>query len=219
MFDYSYSTKLSLEDVWDGLFLYWLLEDAQERGTSLELIHNAPSQAKQLKPALHAWNIRIAGPGQEAWNHACELCCWVRIENGIKVATRATVTDGVTIGRPTCGVPDCDVQMDSPKDRYCPIHWQQDKLCVVTTCSQPAEAGHRTCVIEEHRKLETWLDERNSAMFQLKQRLLRLRTSQPVQSIPDRLEGPFADEITEVSVNQDGICESDKPHQEKAFVP
>ena len=84
LFEYSHSTKLSPEDVWDGLFLYWLLEDAQERGVALELIHDAASQAKRLQPALHARNVRIAGPGQEAWSHACELCCWVRIENGIK---------------------------------------------------------------------------------------------------------------------------------------
>jgi len=57
--------------------LYWLLTDCDEQGEVLELIHVAPSQAKRLRPALKARNKRMEGPGQEAWNHACELCCWV----------------------------------------------------------------------------------------------------------------------------------------------
>jgi hypothetical protein len=44
---------------------------------SLEVAHNAESQAARLRPALQARNMKMAGPGQEAWNHACELCCWV----------------------------------------------------------------------------------------------------------------------------------------------
>jgi hypothetical protein len=67
---------LSVEDVWNGLFLYWLLQDAEESMEALELVHDAPSQAKRLEPALRARNLRIAGPGQEAWNHVCDLCCW-----------------------------------------------------------------------------------------------------------------------------------------------
>jgi hypothetical protein len=73
---YSKSFTLDVEDVWNGLFLYWLLEDAEERMESLNLVHDAPSQAKRLEPALQARNLRIAGPGQEAWNHVCDLCCW-----------------------------------------------------------------------------------------------------------------------------------------------
>jgi hypothetical protein len=73
---YSKSFTLDVEEVWNGLFLYWLLQDAEERIEDLELVHNAPSQAKRLEPALRARNLRIAGTGQEAWNHVCDLCCW-----------------------------------------------------------------------------------------------------------------------------------------------
>lgn len=73
----SKSLILVVEDVWDSLMLYWLLTDCDEQGEVLELIHVAPSQAKRLRPALKARNKRMEGPGQEAWNHACELCCWV----------------------------------------------------------------------------------------------------------------------------------------------
>src|ERR1700678_493380 len=73
---YSKRFVLDVEDFWNGLFLYLLLEDSQQGNNILELIHDAPSQAKRLQPALQARNLRMAGPGQEAWNHVCDLCCW-----------------------------------------------------------------------------------------------------------------------------------------------
>jgi hypothetical protein len=77
-FSSSEHITLDVADVWDGLLLYWVLEDVQERGEGLELAHDAPSQAKRLQPALRARNLRMAGPGQEAWNHACDICCWIQ---------------------------------------------------------------------------------------------------------------------------------------------
>jgi len=85
MFEEEFHTVLDVEDVWDGVMLHWLLEDAEERQEILELVDKAPSHAKRLQPALYARNLRMAGPGQEAWNHACEVCCWVRtLEDGTK---------------------------------------------------------------------------------------------------------------------------------------
>jgi len=81
-----------------------------------------------------------------------------------------------------------------------------------------AESGHKTCALREHRKLEEWNDERNKAMFQLKKRLERLNTSQPHSSLPqtdmpasEAIEMTFGDE--EVLVDQDGLCDSDKPEE------
>ena len=73
---YSKSFTLDVKDVWNGLFLYWLLQDVEEQMEGLNLVHDAPSQAKRLEPALRDRNLRIASPGQEAWNHVCDLCCW-----------------------------------------------------------------------------------------------------------------------------------------------
>lgn len=75
---YKKSLKLDVEDVWTGLFTYWLLEDCSERGIVLELGHKAKSEFHQLLPALQERNRRMVGPGQAEWNHACELCCWVQ---------------------------------------------------------------------------------------------------------------------------------------------
>lgn len=75
--DWPTSLELDVEDVWNAFFLHALLQDCQERGIPLELKHNASSHAERLKPALHARNLRMAGTGQEAWNHACDACCYV----------------------------------------------------------------------------------------------------------------------------------------------
>jgi len=76
--------------------------------------------------------------------------------------------------------------------------------------------------VKEHRELEDFNVTRNKAMFQLKQRLARLKTSQPRDSIPDTLptSGPvqisattpaiFDDE--EVVLDKDGVCDG-KPEE------
>jgi hypothetical protein len=84
----------------------------------------------------------------------------------------------------TCSVHDCDIPLVSTQHRYCPEHSEADLLCVVTTCSSFAESGHRTCSQEEHRAFEDYNLEKNKAMFQLKRRLARLNTSQPLNSLP-----------------------------------
>ncbi|KAF9539067.1 hypothetical protein CPC08DRAFT_771030 [Agrocybe pediades] len=210
---YSKSLQLDVDNVWNGLLIYWLLEDADERSSTLQLLHDAPSQAKRLQPALRARNDRLAGTGQEAWNHACDRCCWIKtFPDGRRGYIRATVTDGVTIGRPTCSVHDCDIPLDSVKDRYCPEHLDQDKQCAVTSCTLSAEPHHRTCSIREHRALEDYNSEQNKAMFQLKRRLARLKTSQPRDAVPDSELGdaPFNDE--EVLIDKNGDC-TDKPDE------
>lgn len=90
----AFPTRLELDtkDVWNGFFLHSLLVDHMEQKTILELPHNATSQADRLKPQLQARNMRMAGPGQEEWSHACDLCCWVFEEDGILCESRIYVT-------------------------------------------------------------------------------------------------------------------------------
>ena len=76
------SFEMDVDNVWDGFFLNALLRDRQEqmeehRLPLLILQHNASSQLERLAPALHEHNKRMVGPGQEAWNHACDRCCWI----------------------------------------------------------------------------------------------------------------------------------------------
>jgi hypothetical protein len=81
---WSNNLELDVEDVWNGFFLHSLLLDHIKPGTVFELDHNASSQSHCLCPALEAQSLCIMGPGQEEWNHAHNLCCWIcKDENGI----------------------------------------------------------------------------------------------------------------------------------------
>jgi hypothetical protein len=77
--DYTMKSELDVRTVLNALFLFWLLEDYNENGLTLELDHsNTPSQAARLEKGLEERNARMAGSGQEEWNHACNLCCWIQ---------------------------------------------------------------------------------------------------------------------------------------------
>lgn len=70
---------MDVDDVWDSFFLHALLVDRHtNKLPCLELPHNAPTQLDRLRDALLARNQRMAGPGQEEWNHACSLCCLIQ---------------------------------------------------------------------------------------------------------------------------------------------
>lgn len=96
------------------------------------------------------------------------------------------------------------------KDRFCPTHADQDLICVVTSCVEYAEEGHRTCRLKEHRDLENYNSEKNRAMFQLKDHLAQLRTLQPRESIPVGGDDTGLDE--EVILNKNSICDG-KPEE------
>lgn len=83
---YTKTLNLDTEDVWNGVLLYWLLEDYHKQGEKvLELPHNASTQAKRLHSAMAERTKRLAGPGREDWNHACDLCCAIDVdEDGTK---------------------------------------------------------------------------------------------------------------------------------------
>ena len=197
----AFPTRLELDtkDIWNGFFLHSLLLDHGEQDTILEVEHDAPSQAERLRPSLQARNLRMVGPGQEHWNHACDMCCWVFEEDGIvckllslhylpyltKVVdqVRSTVTDGVTIGHPCCTVQDCPEPLPHVKKRFCALHACLDAVCVVTTCPALADTNFRTCADPEHRKLETYYKQQGKAMFQLKHRLERVKVSQTHDSL------------------------------------
>ncbi|TFY52205.1 hypothetical protein EVJ58_g10145 [Rhodofomes roseus] len=175
---------MTTEWVWDGFLLYSLLLDHHEHGTVLEVSHDATNQADRLALALHARNARLAGPGQELWNHACDLCCWVSKDAGGSIrAVHSVVTDGVTLGHPCCAVHDCKEPLRNSKGaRYCMVHVALENKCAVVECNQNAETGFATCSTAGHRALEDFKKLENKAMFQLKSRLERLCTSTPSSS-------------------------------------
>ncbi|KAJ7078210.1 hypothetical protein C8R44DRAFT_896024 [Mycena epipterygia] len=101
-----YNTSISKTSLEPFLPTIWpsLQMDVVDREDFLELAHDAPSQAERLRPALEARNIRMAGTGQDEWNHICDLCCYIYKEDGDYFYLRSTVTDGLTMGHYCCSV-------------------------------------------------------------------------------------------------------------------
>lgn len=71
---------MDVEDVWNSFFTYSLRLDYHERKATMELPHSAPSQAERLRGLLAVRNSQMARTGQEEWNHACDLCCYICID-------------------------------------------------------------------------------------------------------------------------------------------
>ncbi len=112
---------------------------------------------------------------------------------------RAVVMDGITIGRPCCGVHDCKEPLPSQRARFCQSHSGLDAFCVVVGCTAHAEPKFQTCSEPTHRALEDTSG--RSALFVLRRRLERLRTS----AVEDVGSGT-TDEL--IDVDADGECPS-----------
>lgn len=91
----------------------------------------------------------------------------------VEGAVRSVVVDGVTVGRPCCGVHDCQERLATVKSRFCQKHIELNHRCCVKDCKASVDIGFQTCAKPEHRKLELHAHEENRAMFQLKRRLER----------------------------------------------
>ena len=109
------------------------------------------------------------------------------------------------------------IALESVKHCYCPVHQEQDLICVVTTCSEHAEEGYCTCDIKDHCELENYNTIQNKALFQLKLHLSWLKVSQPHDSMPeisadgDTAPVPVFDD-EEVVIDAGGVC-NEKPEQ------
>jgi hypothetical protein len=88
--------------------------------------------------------------------------------------------DGVTLGRPTCGVPHCTIPLANKRHRFCPSHAYFDQKCVVVGCNRRiATPEKRTCNDPTHQRVEAVHVERGGAAFQLKERLKRAKVAHP----------------------------------------
>ncbi|KAH9917121.1 uncharacterized protein BXZ73DRAFT_53402 [Epithele typhae] len=180
----------------DAFFLSALLKDHQERGDVLKL-SNDGTQAVRLDSVLQARTRRLAGPGRENWGHRCLRCSWETrdVHGNISV-----VMDGVTIGRPCCGIKDCKRPLPTQRDHFCTAHERYNQICVVLVCDQPRTDGFKTCSKEDHRRLEKIYQP--SAYFVLRRRL-RKTGSTTIEADEDTNE--TTPELVEVDA--DGECE------------
>ncbi|KAH9807938.1 hypothetical protein DFH28DRAFT_1137485 [Melampsora americana] len=83
-------------------------------------------------------------------------------------ALRAIAMDGITIGHPRCSAtkeqlvtidpnvpnpPACTIMLETPKDRYCPLHSPLlGKLCHAQPCTRDAIGTTKACDLPEHQE-------------------------------------------------------------------
>jgi len=92
---------------------------------------------------------------------------------------RVVVTDGITIGHPSCCVPHCPNALAKNQDRFCAVHSALAEICAIIGCGHKVEAGFRTCKLSLHREMEEKRNMSNKAFFQLRDRLARQKVSHP----------------------------------------
>jgi len=81
---------------------------------------------------------------------------------------RAIVSDGITIGRPCCGVAHCTENLKNKRDRYCPGHQYQEKVCSVDGCKAVVSFNSLACANPEHAKMFEAYKLQGTANFQRK---------------------------------------------------
>ncbi|KAF8315244.1 hypothetical protein DL93DRAFT_2148981 [Clavulina sp. PMI_390] len=188
--------------IWNSFYLFSLLSDFEEReDRPILILPNSGEQDERLKAAVEERNAHIVTNGTEFWDHACQGCCLLRLDekSGIMKKMRAVVVDGVTLGHPCCGVHNCTIPLRKNNRRFCETHSSLHSQCVVTGCSRPVEEGHQTCALAEHQALESARRLGGSAFFKLKRRFLRIigRPESSTEATSDDLEEILDEEALE----------------------
>ncbi|KAF8811761.1 hypothetical protein BYT27DRAFT_7231609 [Phlegmacium glaucopus] len=175
---------LNTKHVWDGFTVVSLLDDHITQGTVLHAPHTG-SQTDRFKSALRERNKRIALNGQpDAVRHCCDKCMRVYdLENGESRKVQAIVADGISMGRPCCGVFRCIEPLQNNQHRFCTIHFDQHEICAVIGCNHPVSDESKTCSDRFHREMEKKNKERGTAAFTLKERLKHAQISHPQDSL------------------------------------
>ncbi|KAF8580189.1 hypothetical protein K439DRAFT_1267774, partial [Ramaria rubella] len=177
------------KDVWEAFTINALMEWHRDHGTLLQVPHRAAEPHICWYDAVQARNQAMVGPGQPAWNHACNVCMkHLKDDNGrIYAVYRSAVTDGISLGHPCCAVHDCKEALPTSKHHFCTQHSLHINVCAVEVCSSLVKSGLRTCRDPTHSAAETRYKEHGTAMFQLRQ---RLACAHQTSSDPERNGAP-----------------------------
>lgn len=111
--------------------------------------------------------------------------------------------DGVCIGHPCCGIAHCKVPLNSNRDRFCPAHSSENRICAVVDCARPVASGSKVCDLVEHQQVETMHHMQGKSRFQLKEKLKRAQLAahprDPLPLIDSQFLNPneVVDEVTD----------------------
>ncbi|KAF7370162.1 hypothetical protein MSAN_00646600 [Mycena sanguinolenta] len=215
--------QLDGELVMDSFLFHAILRDKSRRHERLS-VPNGGYQNHRLDEALAERNYRMAGTGQWHWSHACDGCMKIyQGEDGHWYRMTAGVHDGVTVRHLCCSKHGCKEPLPTQKSFFCLMHQDLLKQCCIVGCENDAQPGFRTCSIASHRNFQLEHNERNSAMFQLHNRLRATGLPQVpaagsmASSPPLEPEGP-SDSQSSTSSNMKGKLTRSWTHNEQLFV-
>ncbi|KAF8196056.1 hypothetical protein BJ912DRAFT_125465 [Pholiota molesta] len=183
--DSTNSLSINSEQVYRAFVMNGLLRDCSETGNPLVLPDIGDNDTR-LKCPMDLRNKKMILVGQQEKMHACEKCEKFIEGSGYKGlrSLRATVTDGLSIGRPCCKVHNCTKPLPTNRDHFCIDHQDLKAICVVTECTGKADVGFQTCAIPAHRAMEDRRKEHGKAFFQLRK---RLNTQFSTTQLPDSI--------------------------------
>ena len=115
----------------------------------------------------------------------------------IEKKVSVVVIDGVTLGHPCCGEPNCKVPLANNHNRFCPSHTHLNQICAVVHCSLPAVIGRKTCALSSHEAVENIHNDRGQARFQLKERLRRAQLAHLHDAFPVEAENPNISQLVD----------------------
>ena len=145
--DWQFKSSVTTEEVWDAFTILALLDDHRRQNTRLCIPHGN-LQSDRYTAAMLARNERIITHGQDELPHACYGCMRLfSMPDGTTHYTEVVVTDGVTVGRPCCGVPHCKNPLASTRHRFCsadPSHKCLETTCAVDGCPMPVVRDDKT---------------------------------------------------------------------------
>lgn len=86
---------------------------------------------------------------------------------------QAIVADGISIGRPCCGIFRCTEPLQNNQHRFCATHFSRHDICAIDGCELPIQLTPKklkTCTDPIHQEIERKKKARGNAAFILKDR-------------------------------------------------
>ncbi|EGG03490.1 uncharacterized protein MELLADRAFT_90187 [Melampsora larici-populina 98AG31] len=153
-----------------ALDLYRLLRQFNIRNCQMSVSNSGGSRHRfrDSKLTVLTW---MELEGSPYIDHMCLECTEIFEDPQVPgggLALRAIAMDGITIGHPRCSAtkeqlasinpsisnpPPCTVMLETPKDRYCPIHSPiLGKLCHAQPCTRDAIGNTKACDLTDHQE-------------------------------------------------------------------
>ncbi|KAF8168554.1 hypothetical protein B0H34DRAFT_779819 [Crassisporium funariophilum] len=182
---WQFGVLLQTEHVWDAFVVWTLLVDHDKSNVCLEVPHTG-LQKDRFTEKMAARNKHVILHGQDEVPHYCNKCMRViKQEDGSLAKCQVVVSDGLTLGHPSCGVFCCTNPLANNRLQFCPIHDELHHICAITGCNSPVVPGTKSCLNDNHQKMERLHYEKGKAAFTHKERLQQQHVLHPNNSMAD----------------------------------